>query len=51
MARFFLDSNHYLVGDTSMEKDTVPMVTNGRTLLPIKYVAYAVGTDPGAIRQ
>lgn len=37
--RFYIDSHFYYVNDVKKEMDTVPIIKEGRTFLPIRYVA------------
>ncbi|WP_070000512.1 copper amine oxidase N-terminal domain-containing protein [Cellulosilyticum sp. I15G10I2] len=39
----------YTVGGQKKAMDAPPYIKNGRTMLPIKYVAYALGIDPGNV--
>lgn len=40
---FRIDSNIYYVDGKAMVMDAAPYISNGRTFLPIRYVAYALG--------
>lgn len=42
---FRIDSNIYYVNGKAMVMDVAPYITNGRTFLPIRYVAYALDID------
>lgn len=45
LAYFFVGSKTYYVNDTAMQSDVAPKVTNGRTMLPIRVFAEALGVD------
>lgn len=41
--RFTIGKNRYIIGNTTKSMDVAPYIANGRTMLPIKYVADAIG--------
>jgi titin len=43
--RFYIDSQAYYVNDVEDYMDTSPVILDGRTLLPIRYVAQPLGAD------
>ena len=43
--RFNVDSTEYLVDDSAKKMDTAPIIREGRTLLPIRYVAEPLGAE------
>ncbi|MGE5417802.1 MAG: stalk domain-containing protein [Acidobacteriota bacterium] len=45
--RFYVGSCEYYVNDVLYTMDTAPVIKDGRTLLPIKYVAEQVGATVG----
>ena len=47
--KFTIGKNRYAVGSIQKEMDATPYITNGRTMLPIKYVADAIGINGGNI--
>lgn len=46
---FTIDHSFYTVGQTVRAMDVAPFIKDGRTMLPIKYVAYALGVDPNNV--
>ena len=45
--RFYINKTTYYVNDEMRTMDVAPMILEGRTLLPIRYVAEALGADVG----
>lgn len=45
--RFFINQSDYFVNDSLRTMDTSPIISGGRTLLPIRYVAEALGATVG----
>ncbi|SMP62481.1 stalk domain-containing protein [Anoxynatronum buryatiense] len=45
--RFFINQSDYFVNDSLETMDTSPIISGGRTLLPIRYVAEALGATVG----
>jgi len=43
--RLYIDKTTYYVNDTLMTMDVAPIIRESRTLLPIRYVAEALGAD------
>jgi titin len=43
--RFYIDSTNYFVNDAEETMDTSPVILNGRTLLPIRYVTEPLGAQ------
>jgi Leucine-rich repeat (LRR) protein len=41
--RFYIDKKNYYVNDSEKEMDIAPMIKNGRTFLPIRYVTQTLG--------
>lgn len=41
--KFTIGKSHYTIGSTNKSMDATPYISNGRTMLPIKYVADAIG--------
>lgn len=41
--RFYIGKNTYYVNDSEKEMDIAPMIKNGRTFLPIRYVSQPLG--------
>ena len=48
-AIFTLGKSQYQVNQVEKTMDAVPYISNGRTMLPIKYVSEALGISPAAI--
>jgi hypothetical protein len=46
---FTIGHSFYTVGQTVKAMDVAPFIKDGRTMLPIKYVAYALGVDPNNV--
>ncbi|WP_058485923.1 copper amine oxidase N-terminal domain-containing protein [Defluviitalea phaphyphila] len=49
-ATFTVGSNQYTIGDEVATADAAPYIENGRTMVPVKYVAYALGIDPQKVQ-
>jgi hypothetical protein len=49
-ATFTVGSVDYTVGEEVATADVAPYIKDGRTMLPVKYVAYALGIDPSNIK-
>jgi hypothetical protein len=49
--RLFIGKKTYFVGDIEQTMDTEPIILEGRTLLPIRYVAEAIGAKVGWIQN
>lgn len=47
--RFTIGKNLYTVGSVAKSMDATPYISNGRTMLPIRYVADAIGIQGGNI--
>ena len=47
--RFIMGSTIYYVGQEAKMMDAAPYISSGRTMLPVKYVADAIGIAPGAV--
>ena len=47
--RFIMGSKTYYVGQEAKEMEAAPYISSGRTMLPVKYVADAMGISPGAV--
>ncbi|MDK2786900.1 MAG: hypothetical protein PWP07_125 [Epulopiscium sp.] len=47
---FTVGSTQYTVGKETVTADVAPYIKDGRTMLPVKYVAYALGIDPSNIK-
>ncbi|MCR4400969.1 MAG: stalk domain-containing protein [Syntrophomonadaceae bacterium] len=45
--RFHIGSQDYFVNDAPASMDTAPVILNGRTVLPIRYVAVPLGAEVG----
>ncbi len=45
--RLFIDQSEYYVNGQLLTMDTAPLISGGRTLLPIRYVAEALGATVG----
>lgn len=41
--RFYIDKKNYYVNDIEKEMDIAPMIKNGRTFLPVRYVTQTLG--------
>lgn len=46
---FTIGKNTYSVGSTVKTMDAIPYISGGRTLIPIRYVADALGISPGLV--
>ncbi len=46
---FKIGADTYTINGQSYAMDAPPYIKNGRTMLPIKYVAYALGVDPSNV--
>ncbi|HHY91514.1 MAG TPA: TolC family protein, partial [Clostridiales bacterium] len=46
---FTIDDPNYAIGGQTKQADTAPYIKNGRVMLPIRYVAEALGIDEGKI--
>jgi hypothetical protein len=44
-ACFIIGQNSYTVGGTSFSMDGAPLISNGRTLVPVRYLADALGAQ------
>ncbi|NLK97628.1 MAG: copper amine oxidase N-terminal domain-containing protein [Epulopiscium sp.] len=49
-ASFTVGSSEYTVGDQVATADAAPYIQDGRTMVPVKYVAYALGIDPQQVQ-
>lgn len=49
-ASFTVGSAEYTVGDQVAIADAAPYIQDGRTMVPVKYVAYALGVDPQQVQ-
>ncbi|NLM13207.1 MAG: copper amine oxidase N-terminal domain-containing protein, partial [Epulopiscium sp.] len=49
-ATFTVGSVDYTVGEEVATADVAPYIKDGRTMIPVKYVAYALGIDPSNIK-
>lgn len=49
-ASFTVGSAEYTVGDQVATADAAPYIQDGRTMVPVKYVAYALGVDPQQVQ-
>lgn len=49
-ASFTVGSVEYTVGDQVATADAAPYIQDGRTMVPVKYVAYALGIDPQQVQ-
>jgi hypothetical protein len=49
-ASFTVGSADYTVGDQVATADAAPYIQDGRTMVPVKYVAYALGVDPQQVQ-
>jgi hypothetical protein len=49
-ATFTVGSADYTVGAEVATADAVPYIKDGRTMIPVKYAAYALGIDPSNIK-
>lgn len=47
--RFIMGSTVYYVGQEAKVMEAAPYISSGRTMLPVKYVADAMGISPGAV--
>ncbi|MCD6167692.1 MAG: fibronectin type III domain-containing protein, partial [Caldisericia bacterium] len=45
--RLYIGKTYYYVNDELLEMDVAPIIREGRTLLPIRYVAEALGAEVG----
>lgn len=45
--RLYIDQSEYYVNNQLLTMDTAPLISGGRTLLPIRYVAEALGATVG----
>ncbi|KXG75487.1 N-acetylmuramoyl-L-alanine amidase LytC [Fervidicola ferrireducens] len=46
---FFVGSKWYTVDGQSLKMDAAPFIQEGRTFVPLRYLAYALGLTPGNI--
>lgn len=49
-ASFTVGSADYTVGTEVATADAAPYIKDGRTMIPVKYAAYALGVDPSNIK-
>lgn len=49
-ATFTVGSVDYTVGEEVATADVAPYIKDGRTMIPVKYAAYALGIDPSNIK-
>lgn len=47
--KFVIGSKSYYVGDKAFDMDAAPFVENGRTFVPVRYLAYALGVPESGI--
>ena len=45
--RFYIDKPFYYVNDKKLNLDVAPIIKNGRTFLPVRYVAESLGAEVG----
>lgn len=45
--RFYIDKPFYYVNDKKLNIDVAPIIRNGRTFLPVRYVAESLGAEVG----
>ncbi len=45
--RFYIDKSFYYVNDKKLNIDVAPIIKNGRTFLPVRYVAESLGAEVG----
>ncbi|MTI84383.1 MAG: copper amine oxidase N-terminal domain-containing protein [Firmicutes bacterium] len=50
VVKFTLDKNQYMVGGETKQMDTAPMVHEGRTYLPVRYLALSLGVPNQGIK-
>lgn len=49
-AKFTVGATEYVVGDQVAYADAAPYIKDGRTMIPIKYAAFALGVEPQNIK-
>jgi hypothetical protein len=47
--RFVVGRTSYFVGDRAFETDAAPFIENGRTFVPVRYLAYALGVPESGV--